>query len=150
MLTSAASTSIAPDQMAADRGTLHATDLIRPWIADLSGKKESPLCFSGYIRLPDAVAGRELDESVIRLVFDASRIGGGRKRGWGRVRTVAVERTDEYDGLRSIRIPGGELLTADMEFSPSRREYDPVSGSGHRFTPATLVWSTGSVIYDPA
>ena len=160
MMTSMASTAIAPEQMAAARGTLHAVDLINSCAADRSGNM-IPVSFSGYMSLSDNILESEIDDSLIRKVFDSSRIGGGRKCGLGRIMTDTVELVSGYDGFRQIPIPGGTLLTADMPFSPelnvsgeirliSRREYDPSAGSGQHFSDPQFVWATGSVIYDSA
>ena len=161
LMTSTSATAIAPGWMAAARGTLHASDLISPYRTDSAGNR-FPVCFSGFMEFPDSIDGLPLDPETIRRVFDSARIGGGRKRGWGRIRVDSLERqAASYEGYQQIALPGGRLLTADMAFSPdlrvsgeirlvSRREYDPQAGSGHHFSEPELVWSAGSMIYDSA
>ena len=157
LMTSAAATAIAPDWMAAARGTLHASDLISPVRTDKNGRV--PVVFSGYMEIPNSICGQSMDSDAVRKVFDSARIGGGRKRGWGRISADTVEPVSGYDGYQQVAVPGGRLLTADMPFSPSlrvsgeirllsRREYDPDNGSGQRFSASELVWSAGSMIYD--
>lgn len=162
---SSASTALDPTRMAAKDGHLHSTDLILPfWNPKDRTQKKHPTTFSGYLELPGQIraggADIPLDEARLRKCFSRMRIGGGRKNGWGVIAPVSVETVSSYDGFESIPWKGGRLLTAECPVAAddhrvdgravllSCREYDPIRGSGQRFTAAKMVWRTGSVIYD--
>jgi hypothetical protein len=158
LLTSVTSTAIEPEHMSAGAGTLHATDLVNYFYKDLNSEKIHPVCFSGYMELPDRICDMKIDAETINRIFGCSRIGGSRKRGWGRciVEKVSLE---QYENFSFLPCEGGKLLTADLEFNGqqkvygeirliSRREYDAEKGSGRKFASAKLFWSTGSVLYE--
>lgn len=158
LLTSVTSTAIDPACMSAGAGTLHATDLINYFYKDLDSGKINPVFFSGYMELPEKICDVKIDAETVSRIFTCSRIGGSRKRGWGR---CAVEKVtlEQYENFGFISSREGKLLTADLEFDGtqkvcgeirliSRREYDAEKGSGRKFASAKLFWSTGSMIYE--
>ena len=158
LMTSVTSTALDSERVSAGTGTLHAVDLINYFYKDWRNEEIKQMNFSGYMELPEKICDIKIDGEVIKKIFACSRIGGSRKRGWGRcmVEKVALE---QYENFSFLSFPGGKLLTADHEFDCSqkvcgeirlisRREYDAEKGSGRKFASAKLFWSTGSVIYD--
>lgn len=169
LLTSTASTAIQPDRMAAAKGSLHAVDMIAPflsWNVEDCGVKKSPPIpsrFEGYVELPDSICADgkmiELKPEAVSALLDGIHLGGGRKKGWGKVSLQARDLTPaQYDHFDFISQKDfGKILTAERPVAPgdladgrarlnSFRKYDAVRGTGLSFSKPELVWRIGTVL----
>lgn len=156
--------------------TLYATDLVAPKFRFDEQSKPRPLYFVGEIDLPEAiqVGGGQitLDEPLLRTIFSRMRLGGGRKRGWGRIlprqiaRVVAEGLLNEsawkdsagadYRWLLSSDVPvveTGENKAIGRAFLATYRKFDNAAGNrcagrayGQAFTHPELHWEIGTLV----
>lgn len=162
LLFCATSTALNPERMAAEDGLLHSTDMIAPlWRTE---KDTIPVCFCGSMRLPVfvEVEGRktELDSVLLKHLLKNSRLGGGRKRGWGRIAVKDIELAEQPDRspaqwltkntqrilLTPQPVQKGDNLVAGRCVLAVFREYSARHGFGQGFSSPRLVWQVGSVL----
>lgn len=163
LLTSVTSTATTPLLMSATDQTLHSNDLIAPFLQlGRQNRLRYKTAFDGFLELPDEICvGDEkftLDATLLEELFSLMRVGGGRKRGWGVIAPLLIEKRDSpYPGMESIPYKEARLLTREKAISPtdsaegrakllSCREYDEKAGFGGRFSAAQMVWDIGTVL----
>jgi len=155
-----------PERMATFDKSLHETDMISPLIK--KGEKFIPVCFTGTMQLPEKLnisGGTQIDinEGILKSVFNQCRLGGNRKRGWGIIRLVSIKNEPTlHETLITRKYPGGNVLltsaTHPVEekvqifngraFLATYRQYCKNKGQGRSFTSAQLCWKTGTLMHD--
>jgi hypothetical protein len=155
-----------PTRMATFEESLHETDMISPVIRE--GKKLIPVCYTGVVQLPEKISIPEEDihfditENTLHTVFNQCRLGGGRKRGWGMVRLLSIQKeTNQEEILNTRDFPDGyKLLTSSVHpvqqtasifngraFLAVYRQYCKKKGLGRQISAAQLCWETGTVLH---
>jgi len=161
LLCSVASNATNPERMATDDSSLHTTDMISQYVND-GFKKNIPVTFKGYLSLPASIIINDkklsLGEKNIIEIINSMRIGGGRKRGWGIIECVNIQK-DKSDidfeyfesknhkyNRREIPVTENDANINGRAYLAVYREYDNNSnrGFGQKFSEPILSWRIGS------
>ncbi len=157
-----------PRRLATSSGSLHETDLISP-VFHNENNALVPLMFIGCFRLPGKVklTGQvevALDEQRIIDTLAGSRLGGGRKRGWGQIKVERLRRLagrlpedlsrqkfgDHGTVLTSATLPVAEEQAGAEIHGRAQlatyREHSREKGSGGAFSRPRLCWQVGTLI----
>ena len=146
--------------------TLHATDLVMHRVMEKEEKVIAPVCMKGCLDIPEKMKfGNEyiqLDASVLEECFTKMRLGGGRKRGWGRIRPKEINEINadgialkeaSYNGYRWLLSPDYQVQAGTKAYGRTNLAVYRVYKSGARhngfgqgFSRPGYCWDVGTLL----